>query len=116
MSPTAASDPVPSDPSSPRSAAPDVTPPGTALLLGLSAGLGVLATLAAYAFLVLVHEAEHLVWVVVPGWWGATEPPAWWVVVVLAAGAVAVYGATRLAGRGGHHPLDGLSFDTGPRT
>jgi len=51
----------------------------------------------------------------VPALWGAQEPPAWWVVLVLGVGAVAVHGAMRLPGHGGHHPLDGLAFDIGPR-
>ncbi|HQY33927.1 chloride channel protein [Actinotalea sp.] len=87
----------------------------TARLLALAALLGGVVSVVAYVFVVLVHEATHLVWVALPGLWGADEPPAWWVVTVLVVGAAAVHGAVRLPGHGGHHPLDGLAFDIGPR-
>ena len=45
---------------------------------------------------------------------GRAEAPWWWVLGVLAVGGLAVAGAIRLPGHGGHHPLDPLSFDIGP--
>lgn len=83
-------------------------------LLAAAAAVGILGSLGAFAFTVLAHEAETLVWHTAPGWWGAHEAPWWWVLGVLAVGGAAVAGAIRLPGHGGHHPLDPLSFDIGP--
>lgn len=100
-------------PTPPSSAPPLRLGPELVLLAG-AAVVGILGSLGAYAFTVLAHEAEILVWDTVPGWWGAHEAPWWWVLGVLAVGGVAVAGAIRLPGHGGHHPLDPLSFDIGP--
>ncbi len=84
------------------------------LLLALAALVGVVAAGAATAFTSLVHAAEDALWHTAPSALGMDEPPWWWVLGLLVVGAVVVALAVRLPGRGGHHPLDGLSFDVLP--
>ncbi|WP_139315938.1 chloride channel protein [Cellulosimicrobium sp. CUA-896] len=85
------------------------------LLLALAALVGVVAAGAATAFTSLVHAAEDFLWHTAPSALGVDEPPWWWVLGLLVVGAGVVALALRLPGRGGHHPLDGLSFDVLPR-
>ncbi|MFC8922378.1 chloride channel protein [Cellulosimicrobium sp. NPDC057127] len=86
-----------------------------ALLVALAAVVGAVAAVAATAFTSLVHGAENVLWTTLPASLGADEPPWWWVLGVLLVGALLVALAVRLPGRGGHHPLDGLSFGAAPR-
>ncbi|MGB8022040.1 MAG: chloride channel protein [Candidatus Nanopelagicales bacterium] len=85
-----------------------------AKLLGLAAVVGLGAGLAAVAYLAVEHGLDHLVWTSVPEQFGWSEPAAWWVVLVLVAGALGVFAASKLPGRGGHSPLDGFKLDIGP--
>lgn len=89
--------------------------PRLILLLGRAAVLGPTAALAATGFVVVAHEAEGLLWDVLPERLGMDEPAWWWVVSMLAMGALLTAAALRLPGHGGHSPLDGLAFDIGPR-
>jgi len=80
---------------------------GAAAVVGLAAGGGVIAFLAAE------HQLQNLLWDTIPGAIGGT--PAWWVFAVLIMGAVGVWAALKLPGHGGHRPLDGLGFNIGPK-
>ena len=80
---------------------------GAAAVVGLAAGGGVIAFLAAE------HQLQNLLWDTIPGAIGGT--PAWWVFAVLIMGAVGVRAALKLPGHGGHRPLDGLGFNIGPK-
>jgi len=113
----ARADPLPADPfpADPLPADPVPTDPSPAALLGVSALVGLLAALGASLFSALSHESQHWLWHTLPESLGMDEVPAWWVVGVLLLGAVVVWAALRLPGHGGHHPLDGLAFDIGPR-
>ncbi|BDZ41076.1 hypothetical protein GCM10025865_03750 [Paraoerskovia sediminicola] len=77
--------------------------------------VGVLAAIGATAYSSLVHAVEHVVWDAAPQAFGADDAPWWWVLLVLTSGGLAVWGAKKLPGHGGHHPLDGLAFDITPR-
>ena len=85
-----------------------------ARLLAQAATIGLGAGLAAVAYLAVEHRLDHLVWTWVPEQFGWSEPAAWWVLLVLVAGALGVYGASKLPGHGGHSPLDGFKLDIGP--
>ncbi len=78
-----------------------------AIMVGLAAGAGVVAFLAAE------HQIQTLLWTTIPDALGGT--PGWWVFAVLLVGAVGVWGALKLPGHGGHRPLDGLGIDIGPK-
>lgn len=80
---------------------------GAAIVVGLAAGAGVIAFLAAE------HQLQNLLWTTIPDSLGST--PGWWVFAVLIVGAVGVWGALKLPGHGGHRPLDGLGIDIGPK-
>jgi H+/Cl- antiporter ClcA len=113
---TASSQPPDAAPAS--DAAPTAGAPGLRVvgsLLARAAVLGPVVSLAVGAFVVIEHQLQSWLWEDAPGQLGMSEPAAWWVVVVLLAGAVLTAAALRLPGRGGHAPLDGFSFDIGPR-
>ena len=81
-------------------------------LLVVSALLGVPISAAAFAFLQLVHEAQHGVYEVLPEALGYAHTPAWWAIPPLVvAGLIVGYCVRYLPGRGGHTPADGI--DTG---
>jgi H+/Cl- antiporter ClcA len=82
--------------------------------LGVSGLVGLLAGLAAVAYLSVEHGVHDLIWSWVPEQFGWSEPAAWWVVLVLVAGALGVFAASKLPGHGGHSPLDGFKLDIGP--
>jgi len=88
--------------------------PSVGVILLLAAVIGVGAGAAVVAFLAVEHRVAHLVWETLPETFGATGVPNWWVYVVLILGAVGVWAALKLPGRGGHRPLDGLGFEIGP--
>jgi H+/Cl- antiporter ClcA len=79
--------------------------------LVLAALIGVPVAIAATAFLSVVHDLEHWIWVSVPDSGGWSEPPGWYVVVVPVVGALLVAAALRLPGHGGHSAIDGMSLD-----
>jgi hypothetical protein len=70
----------------------------------------VVASLAAWGFLELVHQVQVGVWDKLPDWVGYDDgAPLWWAVPVLAiAGAVVAVAIVRLPGEGGHVPAEGL--------
>lgn len=75
----------------------------------LSAVIGVPVSLAAFFFLVGIHELEHLLWAELPAGLGWDVPPWWWPLPLLAIAGLAVgLVVTRLPGAGGHIPAGGL--------
>lgn len=78
-------------------------------LLIFSALIGIPISLAAFGFLVGLHELEHAIWADLPKAWGWDTPPAWWPLPLLAvAGLVVGLVVTHLPGAGGHIPAYGL--------
>jgi H+/Cl- antiporter ClcA len=81
-----------------------------AVLLVLSAVLGMVASLAAWCFLELIHQAQHGLYDQLPGTLGFDSEPEWWPLPWLAlAGVVVAFAIERLPGRGGHIPARGLN-------
>ncbi|MFJ3539321.1 chloride channel protein [Streptomyces sp. NPDC090109] len=77
--------------------------------LVFSALVGVPVSLAAFWFLVGLHQLEHVLWADLPKALGLGAPPAWWPLPLLAvAGVVVGLVVTRLPGAGGHVPAGGL--------
>ena len=78
-------------------------------VLVLAAIVGVVASVIAWGFLVLVHEVQHWVFADIPDVLGYDHTPLWFYLPVLAlAGVVTALAITRLPGRGGHVPAHGL--------
>lgn len=91
------------------------TPRGLGRMLVLSAVVGIPVSVAAFAFLALLHEITHLVWEALPEAVGLDGPPWWWPLPWLAVAGVLVGVAVRsLPGHGGHVPVDGLSLGPVP--
>lgn len=83
--------------------------PGYLKLLGFSALIGIPVSLAAFWFLVLLHELEHALWAGLPESLGWNTPPWWWPLPLLLIGGIVVgLVVTHLPGAGGHVPADGL--------
>ncbi|MDH2392509.1 chloride channel protein [Streptomyces sp. HNM0663] len=77
--------------------------------LALCALIGVPVSLAAFWFLVGLHELEGVLWSDLPEALGYETPPWWWPLPLLTiAGAVVGVTAARLYGGGGHVPAEGL--------
>ncbi|MCH9817111.1 MAG: chloride channel protein [Actinomycetia bacterium] len=93
---------------------PPLQPAALLRLIGVAIVLGLVAALGAAVFTWVEHELQHWLWESLPQTLGWEEPAWWWVLAVLLAGALLVYGAVQLPGRGGHSPLAGLGFDLGP--
>ena len=83
-----------------------------ALLLAVI--IGILASLGAAAFLVIVNTAQEFVWTDLPEDLGLDGTPTWWVFALLLIGAVVVAVAWRLPGATGQGPLTGLHFNVPP--
>jgi H+/Cl- antiporter ClcA len=84
-----------------------------AVLLVIAAVVGVIASLAAWGFLELIHGIQQGVFHDLPKDFGYDTAPDWWSLPVLAiAGAVVAFAVVRLPGSGGHVPADGLSTGT----
>jgi H+/Cl- antiporter ClcA len=84
-------------------------------LLVLAAVVGLLVSLASWAFLEVVHELQHWVFVALPGELGFDSTPSWWPLPVLAiAGLLTAFAIVRLPGHGGHEPSEGLKTGGGP--
>jgi H+/Cl- antiporter ClcA len=84
-------------------------------LLVLAAIVGVLVSVASWAFLEAVHYTQVWVFKDLPGELGFSAVPTWWPLPVLAlAGVVVAFAIVRLPGNGGHEPSDGLK--SGPPT
>ncbi len=85
------------------------------VLLVLAGIIGLLVSLASWAFLELVHELQHWTYVALPDELGFSSVPTWWPLPVLAvAGVVTAFAIVRLPGHGGHEPSQGLA--SGPPT
>ncbi|WP_030838313.1 chloride channel protein [Streptomyces sp. NRRL F-4474] len=83
--------------------------PGYLKLLVLCALIGIPVSLAAFWFLVALHQLEHLVWADLPEALGWSGPPWWWPLpTLLVAGVLVGLVVTRLPGAGGHIPASGL--------
>ena len=79
------------------------------VLLALAAVVGVVVSLAAWAFLELIHQIQVWVFADLPGDLGYRSPPMWFYVVVLGlAGLAVALAIVRLPGNGGHVPAEGL--------
>ncbi|MEU0370682.1 chloride channel protein [Streptomyces sp. NPDC006283] len=83
--------------------------PGYLKVLVLCALIGVPVSLAAFWFLVALHQLNHLMWADLPEAVGLAAPPWWWPLPLLpAAGIVVGLVVTHLPGGGGHIPAGGL--------
>jgi chloride channel protein, CIC family len=76
----------------------------------IAAVLGVVVSLAAWAFLELIHQIQQGVFDDLPKTLGYDDgAPVWWPLPVLGlAGLVIAYAIVRLPGAGGHNPAEGL--------
>jgi H+/Cl- antiporter ClcA len=84
-------------------------------LLVVSGLIGVPVSLAAFAFLALLHGAEHGVWVDLPRALGWSAPPWWWPLPCLLVAGLLVGAAVRwLPGHAGHPPIDGIGAGPTP--
>ena len=85
------------------------------LLLVLAAAVGVVVSVASWAFLELTHALQVWLYQDLPSSLGFTDIPWWWPLPVLAlAGLIVAFAVVRLPGNGGHEPANGL--ETGPPT
>jgi len=85
------------------------------VLLVIAAFIGLLVSTAAWGFLELVHEIEVAVYTDLPHHVGYDTAPEWWPLPWLAlAGLVTGLAITRLPGRGGHVPAEGLKTGGAP--
>ncbi|MGW5852680.1 chloride channel protein [Streptomyces sp. NPDC055254] len=83
--------------------------PGYLRSLGLSALLGIPVSLAAFWFLVALHQLEHALWTDLPEALGRDTPPWWWPLpLLLVAGALVGLIVTHMPGKGGHVPAAGV--------
>ncbi|MFM8895769.1 MAG: chloride channel protein, partial [Actinomycetales bacterium] len=80
-------------------------------LLALAVLLGVVASLAASAFIEVVALGQQWLFETLPTELGMTGLPWWWVGLLLVAGAGVILLARRLPGATGPGPLTGFHFD-----
>jgi H+/Cl- antiporter ClcA len=100
--PSAAPDPAPDPVATMRS-------PAYRRLLVVAALVGVLVSLASWAFLELVHLLQQEIFDKLPGQLGFAAEPWWWPLPLLAvAGLLTAVAVLRLPGAGGHVPYLGL--------
>ena len=79
------------------------------VLLVLAALVGLLVSLASWAFLEGVHELQVWVYEDLPGELGYHTVPLWWPLPWVAlAGLLTAFAIVRLPGHGGHVPADGI--------
>lgn len=89
--------------------------PGYLRLLVTAALLGIPLSFVAFAFLVVVHKLEHVVWHDLPQGLGYATPPAWWAIVTIGcAGLLVALAVMHLPGHGGHVPIAGLGAGATP--
>src|SRR5215210_4165498 len=78
-------------------------------LLVLAAIVGVIASLAAWCLLEVIHLTEDGVYTDLPDALGFETVPVWWPVPMLAiAGLICAIAISKLPGNGGHVPAHGL--------
>ncbi len=83
--------------------------PGYPKLLVFCAFIGIPVSLAAFWFLVGLHELEHVLWADLPQALGHDGPPWWWPLpLLLVAGVLVGLVVTHLPGSGGHVPAAGI--------
>ncbi|MBV1938559.1 chloride channel protein [Streptomyces sp. BV286] len=83
--------------------------PGYLKLLVFCALLGIPVSLAAFWFLVGLHELEHVLWADLPQSLGWGTPPWWWPLpLFLVSGLVVGLAAAHFPGGAGHAPVSGL--------
>ncbi|WP_433304987.1 chloride channel protein [Actinoplanes sp. CA-030573] len=83
------------------------------LLLVLSALVGVVVSMASWAFLEITHWLQVGVYQDLPKSLGFAAAPWWWPLPVLVtAGVIVAFAVTRLSGHGGHEPAEGLKTGT----
>ncbi|MBT2389196.1 chloride channel protein [Streptomyces sp. ISL-1] len=83
--------------------------PGYLKALVFCALIGIPVSLAAFWFLVALHELEHLMWADLPHALNWDTPPWWWPLPLLLVAGIAVgLVVTHLPGAGGHIPASGL--------
>src|SRR4051794_10771838 len=79
-------------------------------LLLLAAIVGLVVSLAAWAFLEVIHQIQVGVFTGLPHDLGYDDAPVWWPLPVLGvAGVVIAFTIVRLPGGGGHVPANGLA-------
>jgi H+/Cl- antiporter ClcA len=84
-------------------------------LLVLAALTGLVVSAASWGFLELVHGIQKGVYEELPEALGYESAPSWWSLPWLAlAGLLTAIAITRLPGRGGHVPADGLAVGGAP--
>src|SRR6187200_2750979 len=80
------------------------------VVLAFTAVVGVVAALAAWAFLEGVHQIQVGVFQTLPEALGYDAAPVWWPLPITAlAGLLVALAIVRLPGGGGHVPANGLS-------
>ena len=80
------------------------------VLLVLSAAIGVVVSVASWAFLEITHRLQVGVYQSLPQSLGFAAGPWWWPLAVLApTGVIVAFAVARLPGNGGHEPSDGLT-------
>ncbi|WP_371483045.1 chloride channel protein [Kitasatospora sp. NBC_00315] len=86
-----------------------------AVLLVVTALLGIPISAAAFGFLALVSELQSLTYTDLPSGLGFHGTPLWWPIPLLAAGGLLVALTIRyLPGEGGHKPAEGLATQGAP--
>lgn len=83
------------------------------VLLVVAAIVGLVVSVASWAFLEFTTQLQGWVFVDAPSALGFNSPPTWWPVPILfLAGLIAAFAIARLPGRGGHIPALGLASGT----
>src|SRR5207247_8317639 len=81
------------------------------VILVFAAVIGIIVSLAGWAFLELVHQIQIGVFTDLPNDLGYSTVPNWWYLVVLGlAGLPVAFAIVRLPGNGGHVPAHGLQM------
>jgi H+/Cl- antiporter ClcA len=84
------------------------------VLSAIAVAVGLLAGAGASVFVAVEHHLQGLLWEDLPEALGQAQAPPWLVLLLLVTGAVIVYLAEKLPGKGGHRPLHGFGLDIGP--
>ncbi|MGV1036263.1 MAG: chloride channel protein [Candidatus Nanopelagicales bacterium] len=83
------------------------------VLLVVAAIVGLVVSVASWAFLEFTTQLQRWVFVDAPSALGFSSPPTWWPVPILfLAGLIVAFAIARLPGKGGHVPALGLASGT----